>query len=61
MRDHFANVTLGAGGGMDHTKETCPYSEDVVFELMGGVQWVAHREYHPNETPAKTAEQCAVS
>ena len=37
MRDHFANTTLGAAGGMDHTKASCPYPEDVIFELMQGV------------------------
>lgn len=94
-RDHFANVTLP--GSLDHTKTTCPYPEDVVFELMGsngstgstgngnangnggvgkdnvggvavdkhtaatkeGVQWLAHREYHPNETPPPSPEACA--
>lgn len=76
MRDHFANVSLLSH--LDHTKTTCPYSEDVIFDLMangdsawGGkdvsnphgvqpaVHWLAHREFHPNETPPASADACA--
>ena len=46
----------------DHTLTTCPYPEDVVFELMAGVDWVSHREFHPNEVfgSDRTPDVCAV-
>ena len=121
MRDHFSNVSWPKLQPLDHTKATCPYPEDVVFDLMangkhsedtgnsngdggerggradkangdggggdgsmtygggahGGersgavgqregrsvevpaVRWLAHREFHPNETPPASGEACA--
>ena len=46
----------------DHTLTTCPYPEDVIFELMAGVDWVSHREFHPNEVfgSDRTPDVCAV-
>jgi hypothetical protein len=41
MRDHFANTS--GSTPLDHTLSTCPYPEDVIFELMAGVEWIAVR------------------
>lgn len=64
LRDHFANTSLPVG--LDHTKSTCPYPEDVLFDALDGTVWVAHREYHPNEwrKPARgvdAATACATT
>ena len=62
MHDSFktdSSLTLPA----DHTLTTCPYPEDVIFELMAGVDWVSHREFHPNEVfgSDRTPDVCAVT
>ena len=56
MRDHFKNTSNLSSDG--HTLSTCPYPEDVIFDLMQGTFWAAHREFHPTE-PTRSPDDCA--